>query len=299
MKMIDIDDYAIFKEYESGNILNSEYRFTTLFAWAETYKFSYVIHKKVLYVFGNQTNGNLQCYFPLGSSNLQESLEYIRSVFAEKGYPVNLRPLSKEMLEMLQPFVSKKSIVGSKPSYTDYICDFSTLMDYSSSQYRRKRKDSRYFYRTYDYCYSSINSSNKFRAKQGIYSILSSSGMSVDRAEYRAYSRLLNNFEDLELRGGMISIAGNIIAVSVAEAVNKTVYIHIRRCNKSYTGVYPAMLQLLLQNEFKDGYYEYVNLQDDAGKEGLRKAKLSYKPVILLQKYFLVEGEDCHSYNHC
>ena len=63
--------------------------------------------------------------------------------------------------------------------------------------------------------------------------------------------------------------------------------IHIEKANPSIRGLYTAINKIFLTEEFPD--VEFVNREDDLGIEGLRKAKLSYKPIKLVDKYSLVE----------
>ena len=47
-------------------------------------------------------------------------------------------------------------------------------------------------------------------------------------------------------------------------------------------GAYTMMNQQFVQHAM--GEYTYVNREEDTGDEGLRQAKLSYRPVFMVEK---------------
>ena len=55
--------------------------------------------------------------------------------------------------------------------------------------------------------------------------------------------------------------------------------------NTQVTGLYNFINQQFLINEFPDA--KVVNREDDLGQEGLRRAKTSYRPIRLEEKYHI------------
>lgn len=107
-------------------------------------------------------------------------------------------------------------------------------------------------------------------------------------AECKAIKNTVAHFSDLGLRGGVIRVgssdAGRIEAYTLAEALNaNTAVVHFEKAMRRYEGLYQVINQWFCQNELAE--FELVNREQDLGIRGLRKAKRSYHPHHMVDKY--------------
>ena len=87
----------------------------------------------------------------------------------------------------------------------------------------------------------------------------------------------------MELVGGILKVDGEIIAFTLGEPVcSDTFVVHIEKAFAEIQGAYPMINQQFVEHECQE--YTYVNREEDTGAEGLRKAKLSYRPVFMVEK---------------
>ena len=93
----------------------------------------------------------------------------------------------------------------------------------------------------------------------------------------------LRLFEELGLKGGVLRIDGEVAAFTVGEPIcSDTFCVHIEKAYAEVQGAYPMINQQFVSHECMD--YKYVNREEDTGAEGLRKAKMSYRPVFMVEK---------------
>ncbi len=91
--------------------------------------------------------------------------------------------------------------------------------------------------------------------------------------------------------GGLIRSSGEVVAFTMGERLNKTTFcVHFEKALADVRGAYPMINREFVANCLKE--YTYVNREEDVGDPGLRKAKLSYNPAILLEKYSLKLKEE-------
>jgi len=86
------------------------------------------------------------------------------------------------------------------------------------------------------------------------------------------------------VKGGVILINGKVEAFTLGDPLNsETIVIHIEKANPAFEGLYPTINQAFLEDQGSG--YTYVNREQDLGEEGLKKAKESYFPHHMVNKY--------------
>ena len=87
-----------------------------------------------------------------------------------------------------------------------------------------------------------------------------------------------------QLRGSAIRLDGRIVAFTFGEQLNEdTVVVHVEKADPNIRGAYPAINQWYVESCWSD--MTYINREEDMGHEGLRKAKESYKPELMIEKF--------------
>jgi hypothetical protein len=62
--------------------------------------------------------------------------------------------------------------------------------------------------------------------------------------------------------------------------------IHVEKANPDILGLYAAINQLFCLNAWS--HFTYINREQDTGSEGLKKAKESYYPHHMVNKYTVI-----------
>jgi len=106
-------------------------------------------------------------------------------------------------------------------------------------------------------------------------------------AQRSALERAFQYYEELGLAGGALIIEGRLKGFIIGSALNpQTASVHFQYTDPSLRGISQALLQEACERTFAP--FKYVNLEQDLGIPGLRKAKLSYYPLRLEKKFELL-----------
>jgi hypothetical protein len=228
---------------------------------------------------------------------LRAALENIREDARRLGTTPELRGITDKMREKIEAAAPGLLTYEETRDTFDYIYDAKELIELKGRKFHQKRNHLNKFLKTYDgrFKYEEITRENfdevyDFQNRWLLDNITPGNKESL-KAEMRAIRRALKDYFALGFTGGIIRIDGHIAAYSMGTRLcTDSFLISVEKGDYAYDGIYQAINQMFAEKNCFD--VKYINREDDTGSPGLRRAKLSYKPVILLTKYRAVWKND-------
>ena len=268
----------------------SEFTFTNLFIWRQAYQIKISRLQNFLCLLSEQ-EGSSFFFPPIGEGDVIECYQSLLQYLRGKGIsPKIVRVPEAVVAEIDWKTSGMKAELDRNQS--DYVYLVQDLTELKGRKYHRKRNHIKQFQEKYSYQYIPLN-------PEWIPQCLQLETEWCDLRQCEASPGLLNeslaikeaftHHEELGVKGGAILINAKVEAFTLGEPLNpETVVIHIEKANPAYEGLYPTINQAFLEYQWSG--YTYINREQDLGEEGLRKAKESYFPHHLVNKYTVTLG---------
>jgi len=285
MQLNDItlkDKELFFKMSHHSGVTSQFSGFSNLYLWKDSEKIKYFIYNKKLIVTGLASDsGERYFMFPDALSITKDDIVYLKENF--KNW--RIAGLSKKDMEHLESECGDLLSFSHIRNMDNYIYLTENLINLSGKKYHSKKNHLNNFKKNYNYEY--VPYTEEYRAD--LMSFLgkwyinkTDEGMLLGEAN--SIVNAIDNYKELDLRGGLILVDKKIVAFSMGEKMtDEMTVIHYEKADTAYQGSYAVINNEFLKNEWKD--IKYVNREEDMGLEGLRKSKLSYKPEIIFEIY--------------
>ena len=241
--------------------------------------------------------------FPVGQGNVAPVLEAIIQDARERGIPCCITGLNEDNIATLERLYPGAFKFHCDRDGFDYIYRIDDLAELKGRKYQKKRNHLNRFRTLYPNWRVERLSHDNLEAVQAMaeqwYSVRQAHDLQGNYdLEKTALCRLFAHFDTLQLEGLVLYDAEEVIAFTVGSFLSEdTVDVHFEKAREDVDGAYTAINQAFAQY-LRDKYpaVRYLDREEDMGLEGLRKAKLSYCPDHMVEKYWarLWEEQDAH-----
>lgn len=224
-------------------------------------------------------------------------IEALRGDAHEHGHRLRLFAALKEDVDFLQAqFPGQFSFEPMRNSF-DYIYEIDRLCELRGKSLQSKRNFCNRFEAAHpNYRVEPLTAAHLPRLAEFAelwYALHASTGEDYG-GEQRALSRAFSAFDALGFEGIALLDADTLVGFAVGSRMSETVFdIHFEKALADVPGAYPMVnreFARLLRERHPD--LRLINREDDMGIAGLRSAKESYHPDILLEKWLAVEEND-------
>ncbi len=274
---------AFFSKYQP---VISEYTFTNLYVWRRSRPIRLSLLGDQLCILAKKDENDFYFMPPVGEGDICETTQLLFNYARENGVKPLLQRVPEDMASNLVECGFFCELDRDNSDYVYLVDELATLsgrkFDGKRNRIKKCISENRpeYYPMTadiVDLCMELQTSWCNIRQCK------LDSGLS---SEDTAIKEIFSLVDALPIFGGVIFIDGKIEAFTIAEKLNdSTAVIHFEKANPEIDGLYQLINYWFCQNAL--GNYTYVNREQDLGIDGLRRAKQSYYPHKILDKYII------------
>ena len=290
-RKIELNDRSLIQSYFDKYPSHScERTFANAYLWARHYNVSFALIHDTL-VFCSNIEGESFSY-PLGKDeDIKEAIEWILSYTKQKNIPLCLYNVTHCQWEQLEQWYGDRFEIEFNRDIADYVYEREKLATLSGKKLHSKRNHvNRFKEINPKWSYESMSEENLEECFQMALRWRQENGCEGDCGKMAEMCVTLNSlrlFKELKLTGGVLRIDGKVVAFTIGEPVKAdTFVVHIEKAYADIQGAYPMINQQFVLHEMQE--YTYINREEDDGVPGLRRAKESYYPVKMIEKYTAV-----------
>ena len=291
-KLTCTDKPTFDKFFKSRYCEHSGYTFTNFFMWRKMRNYSWAMEDDVLYIF-SENEENFSAWQPIGAQEkMQDAITKILRVAEENRGEKQFKfaVVEKIFADELEMYPHAKFNITSEQNSFDYVYLAQDLINLSGRKFHGKKNHLNAFRKENpDAKYVPITEKiiPKCREELNLW-YEAHKRVNPDNPficyEQAAIHEIFDHFEAFKVKGGAILIDGKVAAFTFGEKLNSdTAVIHVEKANPNIRGIYVAINQNFVENEWSDMIY--INREEDMGVEGLRKAKKSYRPIKMIEKF--------------
>lgn len=289
-KEISIEDKKKVQSYTLESVRrNCDLSFVNLYSWRFLYH-TQVAEMSGFLLIKFYIDGHWVYMMPVGEGDLYPVLRALKEDAEKQAEVFSLLGVCAHMRADLEQAAPDCFDFTVDRDFYDYIYLRSDLMELKGKKYQPKRNHINKFVRTFpNYEYRELTPELVPECLQ-LAEVWCKQNETTEKErreledENKSLTDALLHFQELDLMGGVLHAEGRIVAFTFGAAINQNTFdVCVEKADVEVDGSYA-----MINNEFVKRIperYVYINREEDLGVEGLRKAKLSYYPEILLEKW--------------
>ncbi|WP_157949879.1 DUF2156 domain-containing protein [Vallitalea okinawensis] len=272
-----------------------EYNTNIMYLWYNVYKTHFCIEDDILFL-KQDYKGREYALMPICKPNdYKKAFDHMQDHINASGYPLEMYCVEPEFAQFVEEHYEEHFEVYPDRDSFDYIYEGDALRLLKGKKYHKKRNHINAFKKDFDkrYLYKRLSAEDKedccellkkWRTQK------TDSPYDQIQGEILGIKRVFEHLEESNVKVGGIYIDGQLEAFSMGSYLNskkEMAVIHVEKANPDIRGLYPMINQEFLLAEFPD--VPFVNREEDLGIEGIRQAKLTYRPIRFAEKYNITE----------